>query len=107
MPSIIDSTISWCGEIALKYKNYKIQDDEFWEVVCNDLIEAISDGIIDLNVTKPTGAYKNALMNLREELRRKGIYISRKAGKRVTKCFSGFIEANTSGSAPAWPVDEL
>ncbi|RKF65001.1 hypothetical protein OnM2_014022 [Erysiphe neolycopersici] len=69
MLSIIDSTISWCEKTALRYENYKIQDDELWEVACDDLIEAISDGIIDLNVPKPSGTYNNALMNLRGVLR--------------------------------------
>ncbi|TQS36739.1 hypothetical protein Golomagni_02800 [Golovinomyces magnicellulatus] len=73
MESIIESTITWCEKITTKYENYKIQNEEIWEIASDNLNEAIGDGILDPHFIKPTRACKNGLMDLRGVLRRKGV----------------------------------
>ncbi|RKF65348.1 hypothetical protein OnM2_009012 [Erysiphe neolycopersici] len=40
-------------------------------------------------------------MNLRGVLRRKGVYICRKAGKKIADCFSEFLQTSTNGTFQA------
>ncbi|RKF78551.1 hypothetical protein GcM1_210025 [Golovinomyces cichoracearum] len=46
-------------------------------------------------------------MDLRGVLRRKGVCVSRKAGKKITEYFREFLKARASGTVPAWPLDSL
>ncbi|KHJ30472.1 hypothetical protein EV44_g3721 [Erysiphe necator] len=107
MTATIESAIKRCEDTATKYETYRIQDEELWEIVYEDLQEAIDSKVIDFNIAKPTSAYKNSLMNLRGILRRKGVYISRKAGKKIMDCFSEFMEPSATGIVPVWPLDSI
>ena len=46
-------------------------------------------------------------MDLRGVLRRKGVYNCRKAGKKITDCFSEFLQTSANGTVPTWPLDSL
>ncbi|TQS36461.1 hypothetical protein Golomagni_03094, partial [Golovinomyces magnicellulatus] len=105
-PATIENTIKWREDSAIKYKNPRLQDGELWEI-SYDLNEAIATGVVDIETLKPTSDYKTALMDLRGVLRRNGVYICRKAGKKVTECFSEFLQTSANGTVPIWPLASL
>ncbi|RKF51425.1 hypothetical protein GcC1_225020, partial [Golovinomyces cichoracearum] len=107
MPAIIETTIKWCEDSAIKYKNSRLQDEELWEISYDDLNEAIATGVVDIESLKPTSDYKTALMDLRGVLRRNDVYICLKAGKKVTECFSEFLPTSANGTVPVWPLASL
>ncbi|RKF79250.1 hypothetical protein GcC1_048032 [Golovinomyces cichoracearum] len=96
MPATIETTIKWCGDSAIKYKNSRLQDEELWEIAYDDLNEAIATGVVDIESLKPTRV-----------LRRNGVYICREAGKKVTECFSEFLQTSANGTVPVWPLVSL
>ncbi|KHJ33303.1 hypothetical protein EV44_g1317 [Erysiphe necator] len=107
MVATIETSIKWCEDSTRKYEDSCLQDEELWEIAFDDLSEAIAMGVVDLETLKPTSNYKSALMNLRGVLRRKGVYICRKAGKKITDCFSEFLQTSTNGTVPVWPLESL
>ncbi|RKF80129.1 hypothetical protein GcM1_196019 [Golovinomyces cichoracearum] len=60
MPTTIKTTIKWFEDSAIKYKNSRLQDEELWEIVYDDVNEAIATGVIDIESLKPTSNYKTA-----------------------------------------------
>lgn len=107
MPVTIKATIKWFEAIKAKYESYHLQGEELWEIAYDDLNEAITIEKIGLDTIKPNSDYKAALMDLRGVLHRKGIYVSRKAGKKITECFRKFLKVSASGTVPVWPLDLL
>ncbi|RKF63231.1 hypothetical protein GcC1_140019 [Golovinomyces cichoracearum] len=107
MPVTIKATIKWFEAIKVKYESYHLQGEELWEIAYDDLNEAITIEKVGLDTVKPNSDYKAALMDLRGVLHRKGIYVSRKAGKKITECFRKFLKVSASGTVPVWPLDSL
>ncbi|RKF60714.1 hypothetical protein GcC1_163016, partial [Golovinomyces cichoracearum] len=90
MPATIETTIKWCEDSAIKYKNSRLQDEELWEIAYDDFNEAIATGFVDIESLKPTSDYKTALMDLRGVLRR-----------------NGFLRTSANGTVPVWPLASL
>ncbi|RKF74039.1 hypothetical protein GcM1_241064 [Golovinomyces cichoracearum] len=107
MPVTIEATIKWYGATTEKYESCHLQDEELWEIAYDDLNESITIEKIDLYTAKPNSDYKAALMDLREAFCCRGVYVSRKAGKKITECFREFLKVSASGTVPAWSLDSL
>ncbi|RKF72767.1 hypothetical protein GcM1_247223 [Golovinomyces cichoracearum] len=107
MPEKIETTIKWCEDSAIKYKKSRLQDKELWEIAYEDLNEAIATGVVDIESLKATSDYKTALMDLRGVLRRNGVYICRKADKKVSECFAEFLQTSANGTVSVWPLASL
>ncbi|RKF65470.1 hypothetical protein GcC1_120027 [Golovinomyces cichoracearum] len=44
MPARIETTIKWCEDSTIKYKNSRLQNEEIWEITYDDFNECCSFG---------------------------------------------------------------
>ncbi|RKF79303.1 hypothetical protein GcM3_056020, partial [Golovinomyces cichoracearum] len=71
---------------------------ELWEIAFDDSNETITNGVVDIDTLKHTRDYKTEIMDLQGVLRRNGVYICRKTGKKLTKCFAEFLRTSADGT---------